>query len=370
MFLFYIGCSQSSDLILEENGPSDQKSYSLEFVEDIEIEIGNEGFNLYDSKAIFNSDDGMIFVGYKRFAHVLDFFNIDKRTFLKSLILQRDGPNSFQTIYKIHIHNLDSIFVKEHLDIKIINEKGEIKNSIPAIFEKNSRIPDGGFFAYNDASIYFSKETNEFFGFYFPDSNYESRELEEDTPFICAMDVTTLTIRVLDIKYPSYIRKNYFIIPERMPNVKFLEDKIIYGFPFLSNIYVYDFQSNKTNRYGGRSEISNNLELRDGSDDYQYRLTGTVFYDVEHIADKDIYLRGHWSSQERIQLNGEPSSADTKKGYIIFLDSQFNVINEIEIHSDYWIEEYFVHDNHLYLFKKELSSQNENKLIIGKFQIQ
>lgn len=367
---FFIGCNQSSDLILEENRLSDHKRYYVEFVEDVEIEIGNEGFNIYDSKAIFDSDDGLIFVGYKRFAHVLDFFNIDKKTFIKSLILQRDGPNSFQTIYKIQVHNLDSIFIKEHLVIKIINENGEIKNSFPAIFEKNSLLPDGGFMAYNDACINFSKEKNEFIGFYFPNTNYEKRELEKDTPFICAMDVNSLAIRVLDIKYPSYIRNNYFKIPERMPNVQFLEDKIIYSFPFISNIYVYDFQSNKTNRYGGRSKNSNNLDLQDGSDDYDYRLTGSVFYNVEHIADKDIYLRGHWGSQERIQLNGEPSSGATKKGFLIFFDSQFNVINEIEINSDYWIEDYFVHDNHLYLYKKELYSQNENKLIFGKFEIQ
>lgn len=370
LFLVFYSCNSKREKKMIKTNFSHQESVSLKFIEDITIDISKEGFTMYDTKALIPVDSGLIFIGYKRFANVLDIFNISSKKLLNRILFDQDGPNSIQNIHKIYSSNLDSIFIKEDLSIKLINLKGEIINSVSTMVSGIPNIPEGKFISYNDANIHFNNSNKKFTGFYFPNSNYDLRKLDYDCPLICTLDFNNMSVEILDIFYPEIVRKNYSLIPDKMPNIQFFEDKIIYGFPFYCNFYVFDYKTNIVKEFGGESKYSNNFELDDKSEVYQYRLTGTIFYNFEYVTDKDIYLRAHWGSQDRLQLDGSISSSDTKKAYIIFFDNDFNKINEIEIDSDYWIEEHFIHDNFLYLYKKDTRFENENNLVFGKFEIQ
>jgi hypothetical protein len=366
--LLITSCKQENNQVID-NKYSSESDIDIELVEEIKVDVSEHGYSMYDNKFVFKDGKNLLLFGYSGTPHQLVLVNLTNRVVEDSLTINKEGPNSIETVFKTFVHNLDSIFIVDYQKLKIIDIDGNIKYSLKTLFSKSDLVPDGNVVNYNDANIYFDANSKSFYGFYFPFKNYESKLLSTDTPFICRINLITEEIEILPIYYPDIVRNNYDIIPERMPNINFIDNKIFYSFPFLSDIYEYDLISKKSVSYGGKSRFSENFSLINNDPLYNYRLTGTVFYNVEYISTLDCFLRGHWGSQETFQNDGSQSSNFTKDGYIIFFDKFFNYINEIKIDDRYWIEEYFVIDDYLYLYKKQTNPKDEDFVTFGKFRL-
>jgi hypothetical protein len=368
IILFFLsGCSIGNDEVIE-NKYSSSPPIDIELVEEIRIDISEYGSGMYDNKFVFKENNTLYFLGYDGKSHGFDLINLTDRVIEKRIVINKEGPDGIQTVFKTFVHNLDSIFIVDYQLLKIIDMEGHVRFSIPTVFPEDENIPEGNIINYNDADVFFDASINRFYGFYFPFANYEGGILKQNTPFVCWIDIKTRNVEVLPIKYPSLVRKNYDRIHEKMPNMKFINNKLFYGFPFLSNIYEFDFVSEISKSYGGKSKYSDNFSVIDNDGIYNYRLTGTIFYNLEFISCLSSYMRGHWGSQDIFQNDGSQSDNFTKDGYIIFFDRYFRYINEIKVDDSYWIEEYFVLDDHLYLYKKKPDRIEEDFLIFGKFK--
>ncbi len=365
--LLLTSCNSENDQVLN-NEYSNSLGINLELIEEIKIDISEYGYNIYDNKFVFKEGKNLFLLGYSGKSHQLDLINLTDHFIENSIILKKEGPNGIQNVFKIFVHNLDSIFIVDYQSLKILDIEGNIKLSLKSVFLESELIPEGNIINYNDADTFYDANSNKFYGFYFPFKNYEGQKLSEDTPLICSIDIKTGKLEFLPIKYPYIVRNNYNLVPQRMPNIKYINNKIFYGFPFLSDIYEFDLSTRKSKSYGGKSKYSDNISFISNDDFYNYRLTGTIFYNLEYIREFESYLRGHWGSQEIRQIDGTDSDNFTKKGYLIFFDKNLKYINEIKIDDSYWIEEYFVFDDHIYLYKKNIDYKEEDYLIFGKFK--
>ena len=120
---------------------------------------------------------------------------------------------------------------------------------------------------------------------------------------------------------------------------------------------------------GGKSRFSQNIQ--DFSLPPQdFRLLGTWFNSVEYDYYSGLFIRTHWGSQPRLQIDSSPSTALTKPGYIMVFDKSFAVVDEIELPNEYWVEDSFVFSEGMAFWSKESHFNDENIIELGLLRIQ
>ena len=97
---------------------------NLEF-EEIAINIEPGYLNYYHSGYTFKSDSGDFFIGYNRFDHSFDYFNLDQKVVLSRVFVNEEGTNAIEKPISFFAANKNYVVVRKSSgDFLSLNHKG------------------------------------------------------------------------------------------------------------------------------------------------------------------------------------------------------------------------------------------------------
>jgi hypothetical protein len=359
--------------VFEQNYLEDNK------VSKIEIEYGFEKVNLigdsltltyYAKRDIYTKENTDWLFGHNHAINSIDVFNLTEKKFSHRINLESDGPNGIERVYQLKVVSLDSIAILDtSISLKIVSSDAKVIKKLDLrVSDSESGQPLGYFYNYNDARIVYEKDKRSFILHFLNESVKERKFKSKDPHSIFGRINLEGEVDFLPISHSRVIYERNGEVIERMPNYSYHKGKIIYGFIFESNIYTFDLRTGDRSLYGGKSKFSQNMQ--DFSlPPQEFRLLGTWFNSVIFDSSSGFYLRTHWGSQPRLQIDSNPSSALTKPGYIMVFDEGFAVVDEIELPEEYWLEDSFVYSEGMAFWSKESLINEENSIELGLLRI-
>jgi hypothetical protein len=324
----------------------------------------------YQKRDVLIDNESELLFGYNHTVHALDIFDLKERKFIKRVFLDSDGPNGIDRVYQFKVISLDSIaFMDATMSLKLINQKGNIiRNLSLNVTDSLNGGSMGYFYNYNDSRMVWEDSTNSFI-LHFLNETVKNRDFNEEDPHpIFGRIFLTGKVEFLPVTHPKIIYDRKGEVIERMPNYSLHNGRLVYGFIFESNVYTYQFSTGNYGSFGGKSNNSENIQ--DFTQPEQdFRLTGTWFNSIVYDYNSGLYLRTHWGSQPRLQLDSNPTTALTKPGYIMVFDEVFSVIEELKLPANYWLEDSFVFSDGMAFWSKDSGITDENILELGLLRI-
>lgn len=269
IFLFIIiGCKNENqhDLLIKN---SFSTRYSIQYkVDNVSIPIDSLSIFYYQKHSVINSGSSWILYGYNKITHAIDVLNITERKLLRHINLESQGPDGIIYVYGINVYNPDLIYILDRLALKCLNKYGRVTKKYSLRFTGLPGNVDGYFIQFNEARFEIS-DNGKYFTGYFTDSKIGGITPKEflKHPIIGTIDLTSHDVKFLPIYYSDFIINNEADFSgEISPNITYLKDKIIYGFPVESNFYVFYRATGDVKAFGGASKYCSNLAKRYSSD--------------------------------------------------------------------------------------------------------
>ncbi|SIS74094.1 DUF4221 family protein [Belliella pelovolcani] len=329
---------------VSEDENNSKKTYLSHQIEELVIELNDSLMNDCPYSSRYISEDGQLYlVGFNESYHKLDIFNLDQSKFEFDIPLEKEGPNAVIDPWDFYIVSFDSIyFLGKDSKLSLINKMGQVSQS----YNLNETGANGreantiGFKAHPIlAKIHFDRTSNIiFFGAYswkFPPFDLEYF----DEPFLAFLDLNKEKIELILLEYPEIYKVEDRNFGEAFdPNIVFHEGKIIYSFPIVPDIFVYDMKTKIVESYPAKSDL-NKIDLytlnKEDYIDIQNRMIARIenpyYYHVIPDNKNDLYYRIHTAGIKYDLGNEEFGKGSDKSVYIQILDDDFDTIEEIEL---------------------------------------
>lgn len=330
------------------------KTFSLEFVKDVEFSIPSNLFNLPRDYKIVNDDTSAFLIYFSQ----KSLFTYNLKT--KQLISQIDFKKQF---YSIFIHNKDSIFVLLRNDslykdsvLFLINCFGETKRFYN--LSKKFRLASNSNFVKNRkmyiSSIYF-KANMLFLNFqkyvrhkYVNDSSYNSFQI----PIIARYDLIADSLEILPIFEIPFLSKRQYQSSYKFFSTLYNNEEIFISLPFTDNIMVFDLKTKQKDTISTKSNFVNDSLIIDLD---RIMPLSQYYFELKRITQLNVYTR-------KCKIDSEREIYTQ-----IILDSNLNKIGEFIIDS-VEIENNCIGDK-FYLFNKEKTFQKNNTIVFSVYKI-
>ena len=327
-----------------ENDSKSQKTYLSHKIDELTIDLNDSLMNDYPYSSRMVSAEGELFyIGFNPPYHKLDIFNLDKMTFEFDIQLETDGPNGVMDPWDFYVVNFDSIyFLGKDSRLSLINRQGEISQdyNLNQMGAKGRESNTMGFKANPImAKLHFDSDNNQiFFGAY--SWKYSPTDLKYyDEPFLSFLDLNTNEIELINLEYPEIYKAENKNFGEAFdPNIVVLKDRIIYSFPIISDLFVYDRKTKESKHYPVSSDMStrdlftlSKEEYRDIKNRLIARVENPYFYQVKVDEKNELYYRIYTSGIQYDSNDENFESLADKPVSIQILDADFKLIKEIQL---------------------------------------
>lgn len=318
LLIVLVGCKkpQHSSVALED-------SISCR-IESVQIPSSDNALELksYYVSSSLSTDSLKGIIAYNYRLHSLDLIELSAKRSISSIQLQKEGPNGIsKRVSGIEFINKDSIWVYDGQDACLLDDKGIVKNRISlgnweaVIIEAN--------YAMNTAKFVYNKE------------RHSLLYLAKRDSFVVE-EYDVLNNKVIN-KYPlsySTVNPEGKLVYADMdcPNVTFMEDNIIYNYPYESTIYVLNMYSGEQLTVKAKSRFTSNEAQQCTVNGYsaweRHRIENVHFYDVMYLPLSHVYVRIHLSGVDFDATKSVQTLLDSRSPYIMLFDQNFKMIGE------------------------------------------
>lgn len=336
--------------------------------EEVSIPIDTAALVYYrkNSPFVFNGENCL--AGYNPIRHTIDLFNLDKKSFITRISLNRHGPNEVLKVYGLFVHNLDSIFIFDPTGIKLLSEKG-------TVHKLSHQAMNGSLIAASGSGIFYDAQSRSLL-MYFQAEDFESngRETGLSKPIVAELFLETGKVNLLAVHYSQYIRDNKGdFSSDIIPNLSFYNDRIICNFVVDSEICLYNRKGNLSGCFPALSNTSENRSSpysQDGMGIEHRMLTNTMFQKVFYLNKDNLYVRAHWGNQPILTNDMKPTTMMTKPASLMLFDEVFNPLIELSLDREkYFPDDYFTTSEALYIWRDFTKAPDEDSLQLGRMNI-
>lgn len=272
----------------------------------------------------FDSIKGIMAYNYR--LHSLDLINLEENDHtISSIPLQKEGPNGIAgRISGICPVSKDSIWVYDGISMYLIDNTGNVCDKIS--FQNKENIIINTNYAMCTARFFYNKDR---------------------ASLLYLTDRDSLIIEEYDVKarriikeYPlSYSVSNAAreLVYGDMdaPNVSFTTGKIIYNYPYESNIYLLDMKSGKQSVIDAESSYTPNIAQKCTANGYatweKHRIENIHFFDVMYLPKSEKFIRLHLGEATFDSQKPVLSLLDSKGLYLSVFDKDFHCMGETKL---------------------------------------
>lgn len=306
-------------------------------------------------------DNSVYATGYNYYEHSIDFINLNGGdSFIVQL--QREGPNGVLPVQDYCFAD-DKIVCKDESGILTLSMDGNVINRLPikeliAPAEKYSVRPRG-----------------------FSLSNYQYLNSLGDKVFIPLSPITEsdsahigkiydVSLHLLEPLYPCYpfqtVELAQYLGSLSIPDINMHStDKIVYNFPYSSQVYFYDMKTTRTKVLNVLSQtINNEVDFEEwkrldvvakGKKELYISRFSRIYYN----SSQKKYYRIHYGTKEE-------ERGALRKVYLMSFDENGNSVKEHLLSSQFSEQYFYLHDT-LYIACK---SSNDNSFNIAKISLE
>ena len=339
-------------------------------IDTIQVSIDERTSYLYNRFNTFESADGFFLVTYNQLIHTLQFFDLKSQSLSKSIRLQRGGENGVNDIQNLYVHNLDSIFIFDSGNMKIINDRSKVIYRIN-LFES---VPDPMRLSFADfiSKPFFDSQRK---SVYFRNAHGRRSEEELLKPFLVALDIRTREFRELEFNHPQFFldKKGLFGPYDQVSITHVDNGSVVYNYQVESSLFKQSLDEAEAVRFDGMVNSIDNLantftSSQNLTDVTKYRYETAQFYNVLHDPYRQLYYRVH-----RTGKPFDPSDRNVLRNttfYISVFDRNLKFIKEIELDTNVYTQySWFVSPQGLCINAAfpDYDFLDENKMIIHAY---
>lgn len=260
----------------------------------------------------------------------LVLWNLKNLTFLKTIIYSKEGPNGIAgQILKTYFHNVDSIFVLTYDYLYIISQYGTIVNKYLFDLEKYGSKGYRPHYNFLDIQncLYSSRKKL----FYFSITTLASKTEElYDTPLFVALDLLSGDINVDYPSIPVDIRDSYYP-PFAESVIYFMQNKIIYSFVGVPDIWEYNLDSKVINHFEiqnlKRTPSNKQFGFSNSEKSLEFANAGINYFNLIPNASGEYFLRFVIDNSQK-KLSGDPKIS------ILILNNKYELLAQKEYPKD------------------------------------
>ena len=119
------------------------------------------------------------------------------------------------------------------------------------------------------------------------------------------------------------------------PNVNFVDNKIIYNYPYESTIYLLDMDSGKQLLIDAPSCYTSNKAQTCNANGYsiweRHRIENVHFYDIMYLPECKTYIRLHIGGIDFSEKESVQTLLDSRPIYMMAFDKDFNIMGESKL---------------------------------------
>lgn len=190
-------------------------------------------------------------------------YDIDSQEYIKTIFLQKEGPNGVGVFGGFYIRNLDEIYIPDMMknEVKVVNSNGEIVKKIPysETSEKKSTIPFVCLsFPYTPMHIINQR-------IYIPQSpNLRlGNSAMEESPVTIVLDTLTNILDEFPLRFPNIVTsaeiKGSSLGIEASYSQEFNGENFVYSFFFDENVYVVSMKGETRHKVEVKSKYIDKL---------------------------------------------------------------------------------------------------------------
>lgn len=328
-------CNRSESRIIVRTSQTGDLKYRLDT---IKIDVDDQTSYQYNRFTTFDNGNDFYLITYNRLIHRLEFFSIKGKKLSRSISLERGGEHGIGDIQNMHVRSLDSIFVFDAGNMKIINERGEVSFSLN-LFEKSGNHFRPSFADFMSKPFFNEKRNSVIFH----NALNRTTSAELINPFIVELDMETREFKALDFLHEEFFLENKGAFgPYAQVNVTPVNDEmIIYNYQIESSIFRQNTNGNSSRWFDGAVEtISRQANTFTDSQDYgsvtKYRHETAQYYNVLYDPFRQLYYRIH-----RTGKPFDKSERNVLRNTIFYLsvfDSDLKFLKELELGSNIYTQ--------------------------------
>lgn len=334
--LFLVSCNTNSATKNDEN--------VLDF-DTISIPIDYPYLSDYTLSSSCLKNDTILWSGYNHMTHSIDIFDITNKRIYNTIPLENDGPNGVINISNYILNDSAIIFLDyQNLLTSISISRGLAFNKIEPLSDTEYQINYNGLLS-GTFNTTLNINDNRLLLPIFPIKEQNIKDL-----LAISIDLSTNEKVKLPLIYPNEMKEDL----SQYGSLTYIslmdyKDRIVYNFPYSSNIYIYwkenslvetiKFNSNKTKNKSDK----NSADLGDYRALYEYENNSLRFREVYYDNNSNKYIRIHHDALE---------DKICRDSYLMSYDNTRNFIKEYKL-PDSFSHNYFIKDNKLFFLMKD-----------------
>lgn len=296
------------------------------------IELTEEYLNNYYTQTAFSNDGVDYMVAYNHKTHHIDLFNLTTKE-KHTIQLHTEGQSAIpQRVDALYANTPNAIWIYAMGSVYLLNNEGEIDKKYNLPVDEGEHIINNANYSNATIKLDYDAKSNSL--------RYVTVDMSDKSYFyINEFDLETETVKKTGLPYTE-VEKG---ISEKFgwmqhPNVTYRNNRVIYNFPFNSNIYTLNLDTQEMDSFGGKSKFTKNTtsetDLASMDNWFKHTVENVHFYEVNYDTHKDCYYRLH---SEGVDFNSNVEMGEllkTKRLYLTIFDGDLKVINEFQLAKD------------------------------------
>lgn len=323
--------SCNNDNTLVNNKKSSRNITELDILSN-SIELTEDYLNNYYTQTAFSNNGIDYMIAYNHKTHRIDLFNLttkEKRT----IQLHAEGQSAIpQRVDALYANTPNTMWIYAMGSVYLLNNEGEIDKKYNLPVDEGEHIINNANYSNATIKLDYDAESNTL--------RYVTINMSDKSYFfINEFNLGTETVKKTELPYTEAEQG----IGEKFgwmqhPNVTYRNNKVIYNFPFNSNVYTLNLETQEMNSFGGKSKFTKNstseTDLASMDNWFRHTVENVHFYEVNYDAHKNCYYRLH---SEGVDFNSNVEMGEllkNKRLYLTVFDGELNVINEFQLAKD------------------------------------
>ena len=277
--------------------------------------------------------------------------------------------NFFESFY---VHNLDSIFIQEHKNIKLIDKAGNVKfNTFVNQTENRSKMSLSNL-GYTFPIIYNSISNELMVGQYCSSCRfYEKKYFQQNIE--TSLNLSTKQFRETPFSYSQKYKEGYYGFATLI--YRTINDSLsVFSFEADANIYLYNRNNGNIEVKGGKSKYdtsikSLSLDYKNDSNKKISHLTlSPLYFEMYWDPYKKLYYRFFLKEQLERDSKGSYSIWADKPLVLMIFDENFRIVDELDLGTDYNHSSALVTSKGFYIKKSITKNIKKIEFEIFKFE--
>lgn len=324
-------------------------------IDSLNVKIDTNALNSYYVFSVQKNTSH--FIGYNNLKHSLDLFDLEKKKYLRSIVLAKEGPNQISEIRGIDFISSDSIFVSDqNFSLKIVGANGQVKSTFNLL---NSMTGNPRFIGEPIVNQYVrlqylpKRKSIIFF------SAQQSKDLLKQSIF-AEFNLQTGKLKPLPIYFSEYYQKNEgkFGFMSYANCTPLNDSLIIYNFLYEKDIYTLNLLSNTIRKYQEpNSSFIIGKALTVGTPNEEnleklqiHAIENPHYFQVLVDDEKELFYRFSWEGIP-YEANDKTFKPFMDKNIVLSVfDKNLNLIGETKLKANtYMVFSWFVTKEGIYI---------------------